>query len=344
MKTVLHFGIILLFLLMFTACELGGPRVYCDNNMNGKGLYVTFDWSLTGNEMEPPLMSVYFYAADQKNPYKYFLSGREGGKVKLPAGVYNVLCYNDDVDELFVDEEEGFFGVLGFTRVLTKNLPIRGGKEEEGTDESDDLDEPDDDEPTIASPGRLMTAQSYSLVVGEEDEEQTLILTPKEGCCYYSCRFVKVENKKYLSSIRCALSGLVKGIRLYDGTPTDEAAEMLFPLDFQEEGLYGETITFGALPTHHKLYVTLTLADGTQQALCYNVTKQVNQAPNPRKVDIIIDELIVPRTEKEPEGGFNADVGGWNDWTIDVDMRKDNKQKYNNKQMVKSKEYVFYEK
>jgi hypothetical protein len=301
---------------MFTACEQ--KMLYFDHS-KGAVLFVSFDWSQSGNEMDPSLMAVYFYADDQKNPYKFFISGRNGGKVRLPAGVYNVLCYNDDVEEFFVNEEEGFFGVLGFTKVLDEVKQARGGylERDEGLDKA-----PTVNGPTVASPGKLFTAQKYSFVVDDRDGEQTLVLVPKETSCHYSCTFLRVENKKYLSSIRCSLSGLVKEIRLYDGTPTDEEAKMLFPMDFREDVLYGETVTFGSLPDKHDLTVTLTLNDGSQRQLYYDVTDQVNNAPNPRRVELLIDELIVPKTDIESSGGFSADVGDWNDWTIDVDMRK----------------------
>jgi hypothetical protein len=109
---------------MFTACEQ--KMLYFDHS-KGAVLFVSFDWSQSGNEMDPSLMAVYFYADDQKNPYKFFISGRNGGKVRLPAGVYNVLCYNDDVEEFFVNEEDGFFGVLGFTKVLDEVKQARVG-------------------------------------------------------------------------------------------------------------------------------------------------------------------------------------------------------------------------
>jgi hypothetical protein len=315
MKLVRFWGVILLCLMMFTACE---QKMLCFDHSKGSVIFVSFDWSQSGNEMDHSLMTVYFYADDQKNPYKFFISGN-GGKVRLPAGVYNVLCYNDDVEEFFVNEEDGFYGVLGFTKVLEDIKQTMGGD----TGESGSIEEtPIEIGPTIASPGKLVTGQNYSFVVNEEDDEQTLVLVPKVASCYYSCTFLRVENKKYLSSIRCSLSGLVKGIRLYDGTPTDETADMLFPMEYQKDVLYGETVTFGSLPGKHGLFVTLTLNDGSQRQLYYDVTEQVNNAPDPHRVAVVIDELIVPKTDIESGGGFSADVGGWNDWTIEVDMRK----------------------
>ena len=99
---------------------------------------------------------------------------------------------------------------------------------------------------------------------------------------------------------------------------------MLFPMNFQGEGLYGETETFGALPMEHTLRLTMKPSDGSIQEAQFDVTKQVNEAPDPQVVHLVIDQLTIrkPENDSGSSGGFQADVGGWTDWTIEVEMRK----------------------
>lgn len=98
-------------------------------------------------------------------------------------------------------------------------------------------------------------------------------------------------------------------------------------LDKESSTVYGEFYTFGHSPDNpaeHRmlLYVWMNGGDkfyfgeGSEK---FNVTSQIHNAPNPRRVHIIIDGLDLPKPIVNG-GGYNPSVDDWDEILEDIIM------------------------
>lgn len=66
------------------------------------------------------------------------------------------------------------------------------------------------------------------------------------------------------------------------------------------------------------LYVILT--DKSRQYYTFDVSAQVNNAPDPRNVHIVIDGLTLPKPIAEGDGGFKPSVDEWIGEEVEIGM------------------------
>ena len=132
-----------------------------------------------------------------------------------------------------------------------------------------------------------------------------------------------MEGLKYVAQMSASLSGMSPALPL--ATEEPDAEPTTLPFEARHDGeatITGGFLTFGqpaANATAHKLALYVWLADGTKWLYTFDVTDQVDQAPNPKRVHIIIDKLTLP----EPIGddsGFHPDVDEWIEEEHDIIM------------------------
>ena len=159
---------------------------------------------------------------------------------------------------------------------------------------------------------------------------QRLELYPEELICRYSVEFVDVENLKSADlRIDATISSLAGGYYPGRMTTTSEAVSHTFTLatDLERNVLSSEFFTFGLpeggeLP--HKICLYIALRNRTGGFYTFDVTDQVNKAPDPRNVSIKIHGLKLPEIPDDPpappqgEGGISIEIDSWDTYHYDL--------------------------
>ena len=159
---------------------------------------------------------------------------------------------------------------------------------------------------------------------------QKLLLYPEELICRYTVEFPDVENLKSADvHIDATISSLAGGYYPGKMMPTSEAVSHTFTLsaNLEKNSLNSTFYTFG-LPDgeerDHKLCLYVALKDRTGGFFTFDVTDQVNKAPDPRNVSIKIYGLKLPEIPDDPpappqrEGGISIEVDSWETYHYDL--------------------------
>lgn len=156
------------------------------------------------------------------------------------------------------------------------------------------------------------------LNVENTDEDFILTFYPEDLMCHYSYKILNVENIESAYLMCASLSGMSSGLFMSTGEHNEECVTL--PLNARivndSAKIEGEFYTFGHHKSNlspHKMVLYVWLRNGEFRAYPYisncpevevranegiekkfDVTVQVDTAPNQRRVKIIIDTLVLP--------------------------------------------------
>ncbi len=281
---------------------------------------VVFDWR-DAPDADPSSMGLYLYNTDDNSSLRYIFDNKNGGPLHAPLGQYSALCINSDNTDWArvtdTDDIDGFeilthdVSMLTGQSLQTYALPRAAGTETERM---------------VATPGMLWGSRLDNIDLIYHEGTTTVTLYPEELICRYTVTVLDVENLEYArgASIDATLSGMAQGYMLGLMRPSDTAVTMPFSLAAPKSGesLNASFLTFGVTPTRslsHILTIYVILADGTKWYYTFDVTDQVNEAPDPRHVDIIVRGISLP-TPISGGSGFIPDVNDWQAVDVDLDM------------------------
>ena len=319
-------------LLLVTACE---HKELCYHHPHTAQLQVEFDWSYApdaerNNEVEG--MCLWFYPVDEAGtqtgePMRYDLAGMKGGTVEIPVGRYQVLYYNNDYEVVQFRGVGDFWQQECYTREGSLFEPVFGNASysaprAKGTEE----------ERVVITPEMMWGDHAMNVDIREkglsywfvrdgeterttiERDELRLTLMPHEQICRYTYEIRNVKNVGYVTQMSASLSGMSGSVCCASEQVEVEAVTLPFEASFDEQThIVGDFHTFGHHPENderHKLALYVWLNDGSKWLYTFDVTGQVDEAPDKRRVHIVIDELSLP----EPIGddsGFQPTVDGW---------------------------------
>ena len=283
---------------------------------------VIFDWSKTPAK-EAKTMVLYLYS-DQHEMMDYRFNNPDGGMIRTYGGKHTAVCHSNDDPyghhlrndhshdeiEIFTDDT----GVLVGQGISTRGIPRAKGTE---------------DEPLRYTPSMIYGTQDRDVNLKVSALPQQLQLYPEELICRYSVEFVDVENLKSADvRIDATISSLAGGYFPGRMTPNSEAVSHTFTLtaDVERNMLSSEFYTFG-LPEgeerDHKLSLYIALKNRTGGFYTFDVTDQVNKAPDPRNVSIKIYGLKLPDIPDDPlppqgEGGVSIELDSWDTYHFDL--------------------------
>lgn len=319
-------------LLFQTACE---HKELCYHHPHIAQLQVEFDWSYAPYAEQNNLvegMCLWFYPVDEGgtqtgDPLRYDLSGMKGGTIEVPVGCYQVLYYNNDYETVQFRNVGDFWQKECYTREGSLFEPVYGSASysaprAKGTEE----------ERVVITPEMMWGDHAMNVDIHEnnlsywfvrdgeterttiERDELRLTLMPHEQICYYTYEIRNVKNMGYVTQMSASLSGMSGSVFCASEQVEDEAVTLPFEASFDEQThIVGDFHTFGHHPENderHKLALYVWLNDGSKWLYTFDVTGQVDEAPDKRRVHIVIDELSLP----EPIGddsGFQPTVDGW---------------------------------
>jgi len=313
MKRVLLLSV--LALTLFSSCR--HKELCYDHNHNLHEVRVEFDWS-EEPQADPETMSLYIF--DSKGVYytQYQFSGGAGGRITIPEGRYGMIALNDDSDTEFVNSSDTFsdFSITtGQTSLLStffflsraSSAPRAAGTE---------------DEAVRRYPGsRLWSDKAEGI---EIYEDCTLTFIPRKKVCSVSVEIVNVTNIEHITGLSAALSSVASSIRL--GVDKAGSDKVTHPFDIAandaKNTLSGQLQIFGHCPDSpgtHALTVYMTLSDGKAYYHTYDVSSQMEDAPDQKNITIRLNGLSVP----EPidiGGGTSPSVDSWENIEIDLPM------------------------
>lgn len=275
---------------------------------------VVFDW-LNAPDATPESMSLYLFPEHCCSPLLYEFSDREGGMISVPAGRYRAVCMNGGTESCAYRNTERPESFEVYTREIGSLSGWAVGElpRAEGTAE----------ERVASTPDPLWCARANNIEIAPYGEQPALIFYPEEAFCTYTVEIRNAENLSHVKSLLCTLSGLAGGFLPGMARPTSEC--VTHPFTAVSDGassVTGELLTFGRpadIEATHKLTVYALYANGEKWYYTYDVTDQVRNAENPRRVHILLDGLPLPK----PAGGgtgFQPGIGDWQTVYIDIGM------------------------
>lgn len=322
-----------------TACE---HKELCYHHPHTATVRVEFDWR-EAPDASPAGMCVYFYPQEGGEGQRFDFKGTTGGEVELRVGDYLVMCYNNDTEATQFRNTDDFGIHAAFTREGNVLEPIYGNAANyapraEGTE----------DERVVICPDQMWgcTATEVSItdegisyvcvpVDGKEDTEarpventeHVITLYPEELTCTYTYEVRNVTNLEHMSQMSGSLSGMSGELTISSGELGRECVTL--PFGAESDGVStvtGKFYTFGHHEENdapHRMVFYVVLSDGSKyvyrEGEQLDVTSQVHEAPDKRRVHIIIDGLNLPEPI-EGDSGFDPSVDDWEDVEEDIIM------------------------
>ncbi|MDE6341351.1 MAG: DUF5119 domain-containing protein [Muribaculaceae bacterium] len=282
---------------------------------------VIFDWSKTPAK-EAKTMVLYLYS-DERAMMDYRFNNPDGGLIRTYAGPHTAVCHsNDNPYAHHLRNEDTHEGLEIFTddtsMLVGQGISTRGIPRAKGTE----------DEPLRVTPPIIYGAQDREIDLKVSSLPQKLALCPEELVCRYSVEFAGVENIQNADlRIDATISSLAGGFYPGNMTTTAEAVSHTFTLsaDMERKTLSAEFLTFGVpagerLP--HKICLYIALRNRTGNFYTFDVSDQVNFAPDPRNVNIVIHGLKLPDIPDDPpeppEGGMSIEIDSWDTYYFDL--------------------------
>ncbi len=283
---------------------------------------VVFDWKNAPDGNPSSVAAIMFDQEMVKDPVRFIFSGRDGGRVNLPVGKYDVLGLNADLNDWAQfrnqpDIESVEIYTKDATRLEAYNLMPETLPRVRSAE----------DERMAETPQMAWGARTDNVKITYNDTVKRVTLYPEEIVCHYSVRIIDVVNIENARGeiIDGTLSGMAEGYTYGKKHSTDNVVSHPFTLaiDSDNASLYGKFLTFGECPNNkqpHILTIYLFLSDGSKWYYNFDVTDQVRNAPDPKHVDIVVEGLTLPRP-LQSDAGLHPEVNDWQTETIDIPMR-----------------------
>ncbi len=325
--------------ILFTSCE---HKELCYQHPHVKSIRLEFDWR-DAPDASPKGMCVYFYPVSGGGEQRFDFKGTTGGEVELRAGVYRVICYNNDTESVLFNGTNDFYTQLAYTRDGNVLEPIYGNAANyapraEGTE----------DERVVITPDMMWGCSVVEMEVSDtgircicapegersaqngrtaESAGRVITLYPHELVCTYTYEIRNVKNLKHVAQMCGTLSGMAPSMLLCDESLGTECVTIPFEAGPDGlSGIRGKFYTFGhnkenTVPNRMAVYVVMDdgkkYVYGADACDRFNVTDQIRMASDPKHVHIIIDGLNLPQPI-ENGSGFDVSMDDWG--VVDEDI------------------------
>jgi len=336
---------IVLLSLVAVSCD---HKELCYHHDHKLTLRLAFDWR-DAPEASPQGMVVWFYPIEGTEGaiLRIDLPGTKGGEIKVPAGKYRIISYNNDTELSRIDGTGAFHTHHAYTREGSLLEPALGSR----SPRFDGLPPRPDgtgSERVVVSPDEMwgcnaldveVTEQGVSYLcfpLEEKDDwygrppivtEHVITLYPHELLCHYSYEVRNVKNLDRVTNLCGVLTGMSPALYFHDESLSPECVSIPLPAyKADATTIRGEFLTFGhhagsEAPHRFGLYLWLgegkSLFYGKDEAK-FDVTGQIHAAPNPRRVHFIIDGLELPSAVSEQ--GWGPSFDDWHEINQDINI------------------------
>ena len=301
------------------SCE---HKELCYDHVHNAPVNVVFDWT-NAPDASPAGMNLYFYPVEGGEPIRFGLSGRDGGRIDIPDGTYDVVAVNTDSETALFRGTDSFASFEIYTReasvleglglMTTSRGPMAAGTEDETVSLAPDL----------IYNGKLATVE-----IPYTREPVTITIPVDEAVSNYTFDIINVDNLKYVSSMSASLSGMSGSYLAGQDVCTPGAHTVPFGAAANSETtISGQFYTFGHCPDadktasgrKHIFVLYVVQSDGKQVYYTFDVTDQVHGAKDPDNVHILIDGLSLPKPIVNGSG-MHPSVDGWENEDVDITM------------------------
>lgn len=282
-------------------------------------LNVEFDWS-KAPEANPEGMSVYVFDLDKPGtrPDRFDLMGAAGGRIKIVPGRYSFACINNDVENILFKNDRSYSDFS----ICTRNISFESGMNI--SSRLSIISRASNTSGTcIMSPDSCWTGTVENVLVERGDESRKILFTPEISVTTVDVIVKNADNLKYSTEFGGTLDNMAAGFRLSDRTVDPDVAHYSFPL--YSDGITTLSTSFtvfgrdAAAALNHTMTVYAVLADGREWKKTFDVTDQVQSAPDPKHIVIVVSGLEVPKPIVNGSG-FRPKVDDWQTKEIEVGM------------------------
>lgn len=279
-----------------------------------EGQRVAYDWSLDP-EAQPEGMRLWFYPLDwagQAMPVD--LPGRDGGEILVTPGRYALLAHNNDNEWVLHSGTDTYGGHTVSTGDAGLFDPLFGGMRTRTAARADETD----GERVAACPEPTWGASSDETDV-RSDSRITLRPTPLH--CTYTYTFEDVGPLEHVANASASISGMAASVDLSTLSRTGETCThpLSAEIDRTDDDIKGHFYTFGVTgdkDVRNRMALYVVMDDGTgykfTQGDNLDVTAQIDAAPDPRHVNLVIRGVRIPDEGGSPSD-FNVKVDDWGD-------------------------------
>lgn len=324
--------------LSFTSCE---HKDLCYQHPHGIKLEVEFNWE-NAPEAAPGGMCLFFYPEDGGKPRRFDVA-KDGGNVYLEVGKYNVVIYNND-SEYVRYSYSNYFDHMLYTRESGILEPIGRGRRSNGIPRPPDTS----DESVRLAPDMMWGCSAMNIevtdfgakytheVIGSDKKEPQLqidavdkfkfIFYPEELMCRYTYEVINLKNIEYVYEVCGLLTGMSGTYTLATGEIGADCVSLPVEAfkDSKAQIINGEFHTFGHRPDvdkKHYMMMYFCYSDSMIYPFYWDLTDQVNNAPDPRRVHLVLDAVNVDLPDAIKNGsGFIPSVDDFNEVYEDIVM------------------------
>ena len=297
----------------------------CNDHVHSTEIDVRFDWSLTkpdgASSMYMVLMPI---SGESMTRQEQTFGDTDGGTMVAARGRYHAIALNRNgsLNEIHLDTYEGAYATTSATDVVStktfhgmKSAPLPAG-----STSSDVRSQP--------SPLYADTCSVFAV----DNAHREHVMQPKRLVETIDVRVEGVENLEYVIGMSAAISGMNSAVSLSRLEPMDGLCTV--PMELEATGatsIGGRVLTFGHChgsqqKQQHVLTIYTMLVDGSKYYFNYDVSGQLHEI-EPEKPDdpevpahIVIDIPKLPVPLPTHSGGFQPEMGDWEEREIDVAM------------------------
>ena len=287
-------------LVGLSACE---HKELCYDHTHGADVRILFDWQLLADSLRPAGMRLVCYPATGSSGWLFDFADLSGGVVHLPPTTYQVLCYNNDLEWVAVEDGAQAGQLLVFTSEA---------KAPDGT-------------PACLTPDFLCGAKQNDVEVKDPEltGEQVIRLMPERLTSRYTYEVNGLQGLERMADFRAELTGMIGELSITtEGVFAARIDTLLFGGQRVGSRLKGEFVTFGYqddCPQDFKLY--LKTQTGKVHLLRQSVSDQLLSVPRVGMVGdvhLVLNFNFTLPTDSTASGGFDVSADDWEDVNIDI--------------------------
>lgn len=273
--------------------------------------HIAFDWSLDPSA-SPAGMRIWLYPLDWKgDAHPVDLPGRDGSDVSVTPGRYRLISYNNDLEWVLPSGETEYGSHLLSTRDADILEPLRRATASRSGST-------DSGQRVAACPEPVWGAKADTVDIKSDSQ---IVLSPAPLHCHYTFTFEDVGPLSHVAAASASISGMTPGIEMasLSKAPGLCTHPLAATVDRDGDSISGDFYTFGVPGTpggenRMSLYVLMDNGDGYRftQGDNLDVTSQIESAPDPRNVHLIIRGIHIPDVSAA-SGDFHIEVDGWGD-------------------------------
>lgn len=292
---------------------------------------IVYDWRYSPDAC-PEGMTAYFYREGSDRPIRVDFTGSHGGEISLPTGRYRIISYNNDCKLSQFGHHDDFAAHMTFTRQGNILEPLNS-----------DMTTPSkvNGQNVVICPDDIYLAKAIEVEIREDgisyicvplddaagiigkpitSEEQVIYLYPQDVLCRYSYEVRHVEGVERIRELCGSISGMCPSLKIASLEKHMIPVVLPYAAEITGDGrIVGEFLTFGHHPeveNPHNMELYVWTNSGSSHILGrgeenFNVTGQVHDAPNPRRVHLVIDHIAIPADENAGCSGQTTSADDW---------------------------------